>query len=48
MFFGKEDKKKTDKEKGKESSDKNEKKQKRPWYDISTDDLIEFDMFDDD
>ena len=48
MFFGKEDKKKTDKEKRRDSSDKHEKKQKRPWYEISTDDLIEFDMFDDD
>ena len=48
MFFWKSDSKKdNDDKKKKSSSDKNEKKS-RPWYDISDDDLIEFDMMDDD
>ena len=47
MLFCKNDKKNDDDNKKKNSSDKNEKKS-RPWYDISDDDLLEYDMIDDD
>jgi len=48
MLFEKDDKKKKDKDKTKDSPDKKEKKQSRPWYDIRMDDLIAYDLFDDD
>ena len=48
MLFWKSDSKKdNDNKKKKSPSDKNEKKS-RPWYDIRDDDLLEFDMMDDD
>ena len=46
MLFWKNDKKNDDDNRKKNSSDKNEKS--RPWYDISDDDLLEYDMIDDD
>lgn len=45
MFFWKEDKKKDSDDRKKSSSDE---KKSRPWYDISDDDLLDYDMMDDD
>ena len=45
MFFWKEDKKKDSDDRKKSSSDE---KKPRPWHDISDDDLLDYDMMDDD
>ena len=45
MFFWKEDKKKEIDDRKKSSSDE---KKSRPWYDISDDDVLDYDMMDDD
>ena len=45
MFFWKEDKKKDSDDRKKSSSDE---KKSRPWYDISDDDVLDYDMMDDD
>ena len=47
MLFWKDDKKKDDGDKKKRATDDKGKKS-RPWYDISSDDLLEYDMMDDD
>ena len=47
LFTNRNEDKKDVKDRKKDSSDKNDKQLSRPWYDISLDDMIMYDLFDD-
>ena len=47
LFKNRNENKKDVKDRKKDSSDKKDKQPSRPWYDISLDDMIMYDLFDD-
>ena len=47
LFKNRNEDKKDVKDRKKDSSDKKDKQPSRPWYDISLDDMIRYDLFDD-
>ena len=47
LFKNRNEDKKDVKDRKKDSSDKKNKQPSRPWYDISLDDMIMYDLFDD-